>query len=119
MTSQTSAARTTNFPPPGPAGLTTGAKAGVGTGCSIAGLLHIFGTLYLFIRRRRRLFSKKRASTGTAFEKPELEGKGAQKHMEEKDGGEVLEMEGECNEAPRRELHGSHMERQPVEMGDD
>ena len=80
--SQTSTATMPTQPPSGPNVLSTGANAGIGTGCSVAGLFLILGSLSVSIRRRGCRPTKSGSDTGGPFEKSELEAKGAQKQAD-------------------------------------
>lgn len=105
---------TTTAPQPPTNGLSTSGQAGIGTGCAIIGLLIILGTLISFKRRRSDVSKENISGTGNAFEKPESEGREAQKQLEEIGRNEVLEVG--SNKAPIRELDGRDEEGPPAEL---
>ena len=111
-----------------PTSLSKGAKAGIGTGSSIAGLLLIVGAASFFLWRRRKRMSRSRNNMVDPFQKPELEGQGTRTHSGEVNeveaietyrpeigGGQMVEVEGEDNHAHLQAL-GAWL---PVEIGHD
>lgn len=87
---------------PEPIGLSIGAKAGIGTGCSVIGLLVLLGIL-IYIKRQRTQSSQLR-QTSNGYEKPELDGKVAEKPAIEIGGEEILESDCRPKKQPAVEL---------------
>jgi hypothetical protein len=70
----------TVLPLGGGGGLSTGAKAGIGVGATIAGLFLALGAFFLGMSVHRKSKRVDDAETGTDGGKPELEGEGIYKH---------------------------------------
>ncbi|KFY57245.1 hypothetical protein V496_06519 [Pseudogymnoascus sp. VKM F-4515 (FW-2607)] len=86
----------------GSTGLSTGAKAGIGSGCGVAGLLFFFGVI-IYVRRRRTQSSLSH-NQGTYYDKPELSGDGVSKQAMEIAGKEIHEMDSQAKRETAVEL---------------
>lgn len=111
-TSMLGPAPTTMISTPSPASPNlTGAKAGIGVGCTVVGLLAILGILLFLKRRQSQKSQHENPHRSGSCEKPELEGKEPQEQLLEVSGDGTRELDGVQDRAERSELEGHSRDR--------
>ena len=102
-TNTVAASRNAKAPTSNARGLSKGAKAGIGVGCTLLACLVLL-EVFLLMRRRRRRPQKIQKLETSASEKPELDGRAAKRSVPEVSGEERYELDEQYG---IREMEGS------------